>query len=170
MKPLPLVIFTEFPLVPAEKLEDDFPYLQTQALMMLINEIEAWSHEAQAAIGDDHCRHVVDHWQWFGNVDNYLFSLVEEIQSGDPDVARCQLTADHDFYNSIDLLLDFPPTAEDVAMLMRDKIVARTLASLLSFWTENICHKLRELQAHLSGDGEVLQRLTRQKTLLKLPF
>lgn len=166
----PLVFFIDAPLSEAEELEEDFHYKPTQALYMLLEEIEAWVDQAQACFGIAPARCLDSHHEWLNAIQNFLESIYEALEDEEPDVMKCQLSADDDLYDALDTLLDSCPADDRIIEELRDKKVAQALVGLSGFWINHLTSLLKRLKSFMSNDGEVLAMLSRQKVLAALTF
>lgn len=64
----PLVFFVDGPLTPPEALAEEFPYRQTQALIITLDEIEAWVEQAKTCFGTVRLSCMDTHREWLDGV------------------------------------------------------------------------------------------------------
>jgi hypothetical protein len=178
----PLVFFADGPLTPAEFLAEDFPLLQTQALLISLDELEAWIDEAKKHLGPAHLSEMHQglpprpclegHRDWLNMAQNYVLDMrdaVEEDEDGG-ELLKCRLTADDPLIEALETVLDNCPSEDEIRESYQDVALAETLISLTGFWIERICQLLKRLLSLAMGDGETLAILNRQKVLAELSF
>ena len=171
MRRQPLVFMTDSELITAEALAENFPFGQTQALLMTLEEISAWAEQARTSFGETKVRVLEAHFDWLDMVENLVadtWSAIEDDE--DQDVVRCQLVADDPLVEAMEVVLDNCPSVDDVIDGMRDKAVGAALASLADFWVEQLRLRVIRLQSVAMGDGEVLAILKRQQLMANLRF
>ena len=176
----PLVLFVDGPLNPAEFLAEEFPLRQTQALLITLDEVEAWLTEANNYFGPRHVPHrrrrlpphpcLESHRDWLDMAQNYVFDLRDALEQEDDggDLMKCRLTADDPLIEALETVLDNCPGDDEIRDEHLKAPVAETLIALTSFWIDRICQLLKRLLALAMGDGEVLAILNRQKILAQL--
>lgn len=89
----PLVFFVDGPLTPPEALAEEFPYRQTQALIITLDEIEAWVEQAKTCFGTLRLSCMDTHREWLDLVQNHTLDMrdaLDEIE--DEDLIACRLT------------------------------------------------------------------------------
>lgn len=163
-----LVFFREGAFSRADELALEFPLRQTQALIMLLDEIEAWVDLAKTCFGETCLLCMETHYEWLMMVENHVLDVRDALEEGDEGLIACRLTADDLVLEALLTVLDNCPDDDDIRDLMKDSVIAQTLESLTDFWIVHIRQLLSRLLAHASGDGEVLAMLKRQKYLAKL--
>lgn len=178
----PLVFLADGPLTPAEYLAKEFPLLQTQALLITLDELEAWVTEAKNRLGSVHIPQqrrglppklcLESYRDWLDMVQNYVLDMrdaIEEDEDGD-DLLNCRLTADDPLIEALETVLDNRPSDNEIRETYRDAALAETLAALTNFWIDRIYQLLKRVLSVATGDGEVLTILNRQKVLAQLSF
>lgn len=167
----PLVFFVDGPLTPAAALAEEFPFRQTQALIMTLDEIEPWVEQAKACFGSSRVPCLDTHREWLDLVLNYTFDVRDALDEGeDKELIACRLAADDWPVEALLTVLDNCPTADDITENQRNEAMGETLVSLTGFWIEHIRQLLQRLLSIAIGDGEVLAILHRQQTLAQLHF
>ena len=114
----PLVFLADGPLTPVEFLAEDFPLLQTQALLITLDELEAWVTEAQIRFRPvrvlkerqcsppkpclESCR------EWLDMAQNYVLDMREALEEDEDsdDLLKCRLTADDPLIEALETVLD----------------------------------------------------------------
>ncbi len=71
---------------------------------------------------------------------------------------------------SLETVIDNCPHNDAILDQQRGKALAQTLASLTSFWIDQIHRLLQRLLSIITGDGEVLAILKRQEILANFSF
>lgn len=178
----PLIFFVDGPLTPAEFLAEKFPLRQTQALLITLDELEAWLTEAKNHFGPRHVPHkrrgmpphpcLDSHRCWLDMVQNFALDMRDAFEQDeeDSDLLKCRLTADDPLIEELETVLDYCPGDDEIRDEHLKAPVAETLIALTSFWIDRICQLLKRLLALAIGDGEVLAILNRQKILAQLSF
>lgn len=178
----PLVFFSDGILAPPEFFEEDFPLRQTQALLMTLDELEAWVDEAKRRFGKvdlppkrrgSHPRPRLSvHREWLDMVENCVMDMREAINDddGNEDLLTCRLSADDNLTEMLETVLDQCPSGDDVLDEESNLALVEILSSLSSFWIDHIACLLKRLLAQVTGDGEVLAIHKRQEILAKLSF
>jgi len=178
----PLVFFVDGPLTPAAFLAEEFPLLQTQALLITLDELEAWIDEAKNRLGPAHVPKkrrglpptpcLENYRDWLDLAQNYVLDMrdaFEEDEDGG-ELLKCRLTADDPLIDALETVLDNCPSEDEIRESYQDTAVAETLLSLTGFWIERICQLFKRLLSLAMGDGEPLAILKRQKVLAQLNF
>ncbi len=178
----PLVFLADGPLTPVEFLAEDFPLLQTQALLITLDELEAWVTEAQIRFRPvrvlkerqcsppkpclESCR------EWLDMAQNYVLDMREALEEDEDsdDLLKCRLTADDPLIEALETVLDNCPSGDEIRESFRDTDMAEALAALTDFWIDRISQLLKRVLALATGDGEVLAILGRQRVLAQLNF
>lgn len=178
----PLVFFVDGPLTTAEFLAEEFPLLQTQALLITLDELDAWITEAKSRLGPadvpkkrrglrpQPC--LESYRDWLDMAQNHVLDMrdaCEEDEDGG-ELLKCRLTADDPLIEALETALDNCPSEDEIRESYQDVALAETLISLTGFWIERICQLLKRLLSLAMGDGETLAILNRQKVLAELSF
>jgi len=167
----PLVFFVDGPLTPAEVLAEEFPFRQTQALIMTLDEIEAWVEQAKECFGPSRVPCLDSHREWLDLVLNYTLDVRDALEEGEEKkIIACRLSADDWPVEALLTVLDNCPTGDDITENQRNEAMGDTLVSLTGFWIEHIRQLLKRLLSQVIGDGEELAILHRQETLSQLHF
>lgn len=167
----PLVFFADGPLTPAEALAEEFPFRQTQALIMTLDEIEAWVEQAKVCFGSARVPCLDTHREWLDLVLNYTLDVRDALDEGEEkEIIACRLSADDWPVESLLTVLDNCPSGDDITENQRNEAIGETLVSLTGFWIERIRQLLKRFLNIAMGDGEVLAILHRQEALAQLHF
>jgi hypothetical protein len=167
----PLVFFVDGPLTSPEALTEEFPYRQTQALIITLDEIEAWIEQAKICFCTVRLPCMDAHREWLDLVLNHTLDMRDALnEEEDKDLIACRLTADDPLVEALLTVLDNCPDRDEITERQRSEAVGETLASLTSFWIQHIQMLLIRLLSTVTGDGEVLAIIHRQETLAKLHF
>lgn len=167
----PLVFFVDGPLTPPEALAEEFPYRQTQALIITLDEIEAWVEQAKTCLGTVRLSCMDTHREWLDLVLNHTLDMRDALdEDEDEDLIACRLTADDPLVEALLTVLDNCPDGDEITENQRNEAVGETLVSLTSFWIQHIQMLLKRLLSAVTGDAEVLAIIHRQETLAKLHF
>jgi len=164
----PLVFYVDTPLISVEELVESFPLRQTQALIVVLSEVDAWLGLAKEKIGMSAVKGMDAHSAWLASVDNYLEIIGEAIDDEEPELIACRLTADDALYDALEFLIDDCPSDDEISDSVKNKAMAKLLVSLSVFWVDHVRHQLIRLLSQISGDGETLTILHRQETLTKI--
>ncbi|WP_153111588.1 hypothetical protein [Propionivibrio limicola] len=166
-----LIVDTGLSMDTADDLAEDYPFRQTQALLMVIGEADAWINCACQHIGQTPPACLASVVQWLARAEDFLGDITEEIEDGNEDVSLGRLSADDDLYDLLDEIITGKPEwdcwDEDDDSLP-DEATYNTLISLVEFWIDNVETHLIRVQQHFIGDGEVLGILSRQQCLTKV--
>ena len=166
-----LVFFVDGPLTPPEAVAEEFPYRQTQALIITLDEIEAWVEQAKICFGTAHLPCMDAHREWLDQVLNHTLDMRDALdEEEDEDLIACRLTAEDPLVEALLTVLDNCPDGEEITEHQRNEAVGETLVSLTSFWIQHLQMLLKRLLSTVTGDGEVLAIIHRQETLAKLHF
>lgn len=167
----PLVFFVDGPLTPPEALAEEFPFRQTQVLIITLDEIEAWVEQAKTCFGTARVRCMDAHREWLDLVLNHTLDMRYALdEEEDEKLIACRLTADDPLIEALLTVLDNCPDGDEITENQRNGAVGETLVSLTSFWVKHIQMLLKRLLSIATGDGEVLAIIHRQETLAKLHF
>ena len=91
----PLVFFVDGLLTPPEDLAEEFLYRQTQALIITLDEIEAWVEQAKICFGTVRLPCMDAHREWLDLVLNHTLDMRDALEEDeDEDLIACRLTAD----------------------------------------------------------------------------
>ncbi len=149
----------------------EFPYRQTQALIITLDEIEAWVEQAKICFGTAHLPCMDAHREWLDQVLNHTLDMRDALdEEEDEDLIACRLTAEDPLVEALLTVLDNCPDGEEITEHQRNEAVGETLVSLTSFWIQHLQMLLKRLLSTVTGDGEVLAIIHRQETLAKLHF
>lgn len=176
----PMLFGVEGELAAIESYAEYFPLMQTQALLITLDEIEAWVSHAKSHFGSESLRSIQGHKKWLEMVSGYVSEVRDVLEDGcdgdeddDIDVRRviaCRLNADDFLVESLEAaFLDFPED-EDISDHQKGKAIAQTLISLTRFWMDQIYLLLQRLHSIITGDGEVLAILKRHDLLVRIPL
>lgn len=167
----PLVFFVDGPLTPPDALAEEFPFRQTQALIITLDEIEAWAEQAKVCFGTVRLPCMDAHREWLDLVQNHTLDMRDAIDEEEgEDLIACRLTADDPLVEALLTVLDNCPDGDEITENQRNEAVGETLLSLTNFWIQHIQTLLKRLLSTVTGDGEVLAIIHRQATLAKLHF
>lgn len=167
----PLVFFVDGPLTPPDALADEFPFRQTQALIITLDEIEAWVEQAKICFGTVRLSCMDAHREWLDLVLNLTLDMRDALdEDEDKDLIACRLTADDPLFEALLTVFDNCPDGDEITENQRNEAVGETLVSLTSFWIQHLQMLLKRLLSTVTGDGEVLAIIHRQETLAKLHF
>ena len=167
----PLVFFVDGPLTPPEALAEEFPYRQTQALIITLNEIETWVEQAKICFGTVRLPCMDAHREWLDLVLNHTLDMRDALEEDkEEDLIGCRLTADDPLVEALLTVLGNCPHRDEIIENQRNEAVGETLVSLTSFWIQHLQMLLKRLLSTVTGDGEVLAIIHRQETLAKLHF
>lgn len=166
----PLVFFVDGPLTLPEALAEEFPYRQTQALIITLDKIEAWVEQAKICFGTSRLQCMDAHREWLDLVLNHTLDMRDALEEKDEDLIACRLSADDPLVEALLTVLDNRPDGDEITENQRNEAVGETLVSLTSFWIQHLQMLLKRLLSTVTGDGEVLAIIHRQETLAKLHF
>ena len=167
----PLIFFVDAPLTPPDALAEEFLYRQTQALIITLDEVEAWVEQAKMCFGTVYIRCLVAHREWLDLVLNHTLDMRDALdEEEDEGLIACRLTADDPLVEALLTVLDNCPDGDEITENQRNEAVGEALVSLTSFWVHHIQMLLQRLLSIVTGDGEVLAVIRRQETLAKLNF
>lgn len=176
----PMLFGIEGELADVELYSEDFPLKQTQALLITLDDIEAWVSHAKDHFGSDSLRSLAKHKNWLSIVENYVLEVRDVLDYGYDDdedddielrrVIRCRLNADDPLVESLEAVFSDFPDDDDISEHQKGKAVAQTLISLTRFWMDQIYQLLQRMLSIITGDGEVLTILKRHELLTKLSF
>ena len=165
----PLVFFVGVPFANADELAETFPYKQSQALVIILNEANTWLGEAMDRFGNSKVKGLAAHCKWLVAVEAYVDLLWEAINDDDEiDVLTCRLSADDALYDDLDSLINDCPSDDEITSTVQNRAMAEVLVSLTGFWIDNIRRLLVSLLSQISNDGETLSVLGRQKILAQI--
>lgn len=176
----PMLFGVEGELADIESYSEDFPLMQTQALLITLDEIEAWVSHARSHFGSESLRSIQSHKKWLEMVGGYVSEVRDVLEDGydgdgddDIDVRRviaCRLNADDFLMESLEAVFLGFPEDDEIIDHQKGKAIAQTLIALTGFWMDQIYLLLQRLQSILAGDGEVLAILKRHDLLVRLPL
>lgn len=147
-----------------EDLAEEYPYKQTQALVLAIDEAEVWLALAQKMIGTGHqATQLAEIEQWLQDCAEALEAFSDELD--DEDVARCRLSADHELYELLDELIDNRPN-DLVELDVDDEALDGAVNRMSEFWVTQVFHRVRDVLTVASGDGEPLAIISRHQRRL----
>lgn len=145
-------------LINLEDLANEYPYKQTQALILAIDEAEVWLALAQKMIGRGHqATQLADIEQWLQDCAEALDAFSDELD--DEDVAQCRLSADHELYDLLDELIANCPN-ELIELHVDDAALDGAVDGMSGFWVQQVLHRVRDVLAVASGNGEPLAILS----------
>lgn len=175
-----MLFFTEGALAPAAFYAQGFPLKQTQSLLMTLDEIDAWVVHAKKHFGNESLASLNDHKEWLDMVENHTMDIRYVIEEGNDSneeaylerkrAIACILSAEDILVESLESVIDNRPHNDAILNEQRSKALAQTLASLTSFWIDQIHLLLKRLLSIITGDSEVVAILKRQELLAKLSF
>lgn len=140
---------------------EEQPYIQTQALLVKIYEVEVHLEKANAIFGNANKKAASAAYElleWFELVDDQIEEILEEIEEKNNLYISCQLTAWDQEYDDLSELINSRPNSEDIFDgIADDSDDAVNLAChLADYWVDPIEKTLRDILFILSGDGEPL--------------
>ncbi len=151
-------------------LAEDYPLLQTQALVLSIEEALSWLTLSRSMFGATAHECLIAYSAWLDQVEETLESLMAEIDEDD-DLALCRQSADDPWYDSVeDLLENFP---EDEIQFGTDErgdyeALHGAFERMATFWAEQLRRRVVAVLNQMSGDGEVLAMLSHYKRHLSV--
>lgn len=148
-----------------DELAEDYPLLQTQALVLSIEEAISWVTLARTMFGTPAHECLAAFSGWLDEVAETLDSLLAAIDEDD-DLATCRQSADDPWYDSLDELLeDFPEDEIQFATaeLGEDEELRGAIERMATFWVEQLRRRVIVVLNAMSGDCEVLAMLSHYK-------
>lgn len=168
----PLVFRSACALVLPEDYAEDFPYRQTRAVLVTLDELEAWLQQAKTCFGSAPLPLLDRHRQWLAAVEEHLEDIRDALEDDEDEengaLVGCRLSADDPWVESLETLLDNCPDESVIEVQQADAALAATINSLTEFWIEQIARLLRQELSLITGDGEVLSLLKRQAILAQV--
>jgi hypothetical protein len=146
-------------------LAEDYPLLQTQALVLSIEEALSWLTLSRSMFGVPAHDCLTAYSAWLDQVEETLESLMAEIDEDD-DLARCRQSADDPWYDSLDDLLENFPEEEiqfGADNLEEYEELRSAFERMATFWAEQLRRRVVAVLNQMSGDGEVLAILSHYK-------
>lgn len=151
-------------LINLEDLAEEYPYKQTQALILAMDEAEAWLALAQKMIGTGHqATQLAEIEQWLQDCAEALDAFSDELD--EEDVAQCRLSADHELYDLLDELIANCPN-EFIELDVNDAALDGAVDRMSEFWVRQVSHRVRDVLRVASGDGEPLGIISRHQRRL----
>lgn len=159
-----LIFFVDTQYNTADSLAEDYPLLQTKALLATLGEIELWARQARICLGPEvPC--LTAHREWLDMVENHVEDMLDALDEDNKELETCQLDADDPLIEALETVLDCCPEDDEIRDELRNKSVAEPLVSLSAFWINQLQHLLKRLLGQVTGSGEVLATIKRQETL-----
>ncbi len=146
-------------------LAEDYPLLQTQALVLSIEEAFNWLTMARAMFGTPAHECLTAYSAWLDQVEETFESLLAGIDEDD-DLALCRQSADDPWYDSVDDLLGSFPD-DEIQFGTNEwgeyEELRGAFERMATFWAEQLRRRVVAILNLMSGDGEVLAMLSHYK-------
>lgn len=148
----------------ANPLAEDYPLLQTKALLATLGEIELWAKQARICLGPKvPCLEA--HREWLDMVENHVEDMLDALEEDNKELESCQLDADDPLVEALETVLGCCPEDDEIRDKLRNKSVAEPLVSLSAFWINQIQLLLKRLLGQVTGSREVFATIKRQEIL-----
>lgn len=149
-----------------EALASEYPFKQTQALILAMDETTAWIEMAQKMIGSPAPGCLEEHAKWLEFAATTVQELYENLENEvDEDLTRCNQKADDEDYDALEeVLIAYPDYGIDPDEGFEEGLVV-AFDRMLAFWLENTRNHLARVQSVMSGAEDVMAILSRQKKL-----
>ena len=131
------------------ELNSIYPWKQTQALILAIEETRDWALRSRKMFGDHPPECLKERSDWVKRVELSLEGLEDAIEEED-DLEPCRLCADDAWYDAISELCDACPDDRGSDGALHEAVERMSL-----FWITNVRHHLQTTISLMSGDGEV---------------
>lgn len=150
--------------------EQDFHLGQTQVLVMILDELEAWTEQAITCFGSYHLPCLDTHKQWLSLVNSGVRDMHGALKVGNKEIIQCGLGKDDPMLEALLTAINNHPGAEAIQDSEKNKALAQTLISLTDFWIVRIRQLLLRLLSQVTGNGEVFVTPNRKKCLWNQDF
>jgi hypothetical protein len=149
-----------------EVLAAEFPFKQTQALILAMDEATAWIEMAQEMIGAPAPDCLEKHAKWLEFALTTIQELDENLEDEvDDDLTRCNQRADDEYFDAIgEVLMAYPDYGIDPDECFEEGL-ADAFDRMLVFWLDHTRNHLARVQGVMSGAEDVMAMLSRQKKL-----
>lgn len=138
---------------------------QTEGLVLCVEDSLDWLALTRGMFGEEPPACLANQAEWTDRAARFLEALLDEVDD-DQELARCRKSADDPWYDGLDELLDNFPDNEtkfDADAGGDFEALRSAVCRLTTFWLTNVRTRLVNIQAVISGDGEVLATLKRHK-------
>jgi hypothetical protein len=158
----PLIFMAVGEMSQAKDLEENYPFKFVQALIMAIEEAEAWVKQGLALLGEDPPDCVSHHRFWLSLAEDCFEEVRELIRA--EEIKNRNKSADDPINELIEATMTRYPENDFDDWYGED--APETIAIRMAvFWVEQSRNHLINVQKILLGDGEILGQLSRQDKL-----